>query len=884
MFDLEKAINKWKRNLYKNPGLEDSHIVELEESLRDEVEALIQKGMKQEDAFYRVAKEMGKSEEIGTEFAKVYSSHRFSLPSWQPTTFMPALIWNYIKIALRKSRRQMGYSIITIAGLALGMACCILTIVWAQYEHSFDRFHRNADSIFRVISEDPSSGEPGPVWGAPPSLGQALAAEYPEVARFTRYWNIPRREAIQSSRLLNPLTQVCYVDPSFFSIFDFPFIEGDPRSALQDSLSVILTQSSAKIFFGDENPLGKSLKAFRPEKLMTVTGILEDLPENSHIQFDIVVPFWTLKSENWKDVTYDLYLELAESASVHEFGPKIQECIRRHDPETVLQASLQPLKDVHFQPDAEFAWWRSSEKKWIISQINLFHLFSAVVLIVACINSINLATARYLKRIKEIGVRKVNGASRTDIIRQVMTESMLESFLALAAAVCLASFLLPFLRELTGRRLDLVHLNEVYLGLSLLGLTMVTGFLLGIYPALFASSLAPVKTLKKAGGKGRLSLILPRRILVSLQFLCSTVLIIVTVVFLLQLKYTEKRDLGYQKENLVILSGILIGQTDAFKNELLKDPLVLSATIGDLPTMSAEGHLFNPSAFQWEGKEPDDRTSMDVMSGDEDFFGTYGIALAAGRFFSRKFPGDVNNVVLNETAVRAMGLKDPIGKMFEFNQVKGQIIGVVKDYHTSTLRAKIRPTVMVYRKSDHNIHPIRTVFTIRISDQDVGHALGHIETVYRQFYPEMPFSFDFLEERLKSLYLDDRKTGSLIMYYGLLMLTIAGLGLVGLVTLFAEQRTKEIGIRRVLGASPVSIIGLLSRELLILAGLASFLAWPVGYLIASGWLQKYAYRIALSSLIFVAATSFVLAFTFITLAFQSQRAVRVDPVNCLRYE
>jgi len=884
MFDLEKAIIEWKRDLFKNPGLEDSHIVELEESLRDDVDALIKTGMKQEDAFLRVSTEMGKSEVIGTEFAKVYSSHRFSLPSWQPTTFMPALIWNYIKIALRKIRRQMGYSVITIAGLAIGMACCILTIVWAQYEHSFDRFHRNADSIFRVISEAPSSGEPGPVWGAPPSLGPTLAAEYPEIVCFTRYWNIPRREAIQSSRLLNPLTQVCYVDPAFFSIFDFPFLEGDPKSALQDPLSVILTQTSAERFFGNENPLGKSLKAFRPEKLMTVTGILEDLPENSHIQFDIVVPFGALKSENWKDVTYDLYLQLEEPASAHEFDHKIQECIRRHDPKTVLQASLQPLKDIHFQPDAEFAWWRSPEKKWIISQINLFLLFSFVVLIVACINSVNLSTARYLKRIKEIGVRKVNGAGRLDIIKQVMTESMLESFLALTAAVCLASFLLPFLRELTDRRLDIGHLNEVYLGLSLLGLTLVTGFLLGFYPALFASSLTPVKTIKKAGGKGRLSLLLPRRILVSLQFLCSTALIIVTSVYLIQLNYTDKMDLGYQKENLVVVSGIPIGEADTFKNELLRDPFVLGATIGDLPTMSAEGHLFDASVFQWEGKESDDRTSMDVIAGDEDFFKTYGISMASGRFFSREYPGDVNNIILNETAVRAMGLKDPIGKTFEFNQVKGQIIGVVNDYHTSSLRAKIRPTVMVYRKSDHRIHPIRTVFTIRISGQDVGHALGHIEKVYRQFHPEMPFSFAFLEERLESLYLDDRKTGSLIMCYGMLMLTIAGLGLVGLVALFAEQRTKEIGIRRVLGASPASVVGLLSRELLILVGLASFLAWPVGYIIASGWLQKYAYRIELSSLIFAAASSFVLAFTFITLAFQSIRAVRIDPVDCLRYE
>jgi putative ABC transport system permease protein len=880
MFDLERAIKGWIKSLHKYEVFEDGLIADLELHLRDVVDSQRKKGVDEGEAFRLAVAQLGTAENIAAEYTKNRLAGLDRRSPFRLSRIMPALIWNYIKIALRKIRRQMGYSVITIAGLALGMTCCILTIVWARYEYSFDRFHPNADSIFRVISENPKSGESGPVWGAPPSLGPALASEYPEVVRFSRYWNIPRRYAIQSSRLFDPLTQVCHVDPAFFAMFDFPFIEGDAKTALQDPDSVVLTSSSAKKFFGDENPLGKPLKAFRPEKVMKVTGILEDIPENSHIQFDIAVPFWALKSENWTDVRHDLYLQLAGSTSVHEFGPKIQECIKRHDPKTALQASIQPLKDIHFQPDIEFAWWRYPEKKWIIGQINLFLLFSVVVLIVACINSVNLATARSLKRVKEIGVRKVNGASRLDIIRQSMTESMLVSFMALVAALCLASFLLPFLREITGRRLDLGLLNKGYLGLSLLSLTLVTGFLSGIYPALFSSSFNPVKAMKNLAGKGRLSLLLPRRILVSLQFLSSTILIIITAVFLLQLNYTNKKDLGYQKENLVVVAGISSEDADAFKNELLKNTLVLETTQSEPPTMPAEGHLFDPSAFEWEGKSPDDQTSMDLIAADEDFLETYGLSMVAGRFFSREFPNDMNNVILNETAVRAMGLKDPIGKTFECKRgraIKGQIIGVVKDYHTSTLKTNIRPTVMLLWKGG-------SLFTIRISGQDVGAALEHIESVYKRFQPETLFSFTFLEERLASLYLDDRKIGSLITYYGLLMLVIAGLGLVGLVALFAEQKTKEIGIRRVLGASSFSLVGLISRELLILVGLSSLLAWPAGYLIASGWLQGFAYRINLSGLIFVAATSFVLAFTFITMALQSIRAIQVNPVDCLRYE
>jgi putative ABC transport system permease protein len=884
MFDLEKAIKGWIKDLHKYEAFEDGLIADLELHLRDVYDSQRKKGVDEEEAFRVAVARVGTAGSIAAEYTKNRLAGLDRRSPLRLSRFMSPLVWNYFKIALRKVRRQIGYSVITIAGLAFGMACCILTMVWTQYEYSFDRFHLNADSIFRVISENPASGESGPVWGAPPSLGPALAAEYPEIVRFSRCWNIPRRYAIQSNRMFSPLTQVCYADPSFFAIFDFPFIEGDPKTALQDPNSVVLTSSSAKKFFGDENALGKSLKAFRPEKLMKVTGILEDIPENSHIQFDIIVPFWSLKSENWTDVTHDLYLQLAGSTSIQEFDLKIQECIKRHDPKTVLQASIQPLKDIHFQQDAEFAWWRFPEKKWIIGQINLFLLFSIVVLIVACINSVNLATARSLKRVKEIGVRKVNGASRLDIIRQSMTESMLVSFMALAAAVSLASFLLPFLRQMTGRRLDLGLLNKGYLGLSLLGLTLVTGFLSGIYPALFSSSFNPVKAMKNVAGKGRLSLLLPRRILVSLQFLCSTLLIIITAVFLLQLNYTNKKDLGYQKENLVVMAGISGEDADAFKNELLKDALVLGTTQSDPPTMSAEGHLFDSLAFEWEGKPPDDQTSMDLITADEDYLETFGLSMVAGRFFSREFPNDMNNVILNESAVRAMGLKDPVGKRFECKRgraIKGQIIGVVKDYHTSTLKTKIRPTVMVCCK-DYAMSWMP--FVIRISGQDVGAALEYIESVYKRFQSEIPFSFTFLEDRLASLYLDDRKIGSLIMYYGLLMLVIAGLGLVGLVALFAEQRTKEIGIRRVLGASSPSIVGLLSRELLILVGLSSLLAWPAGYLIASGWLQGFAYRISLSGLIFAAATSFVLAFTLITIALQSIKATQINPVDCLRYE
>ena len=841
---LNPPSRNGKKTLTANPGLEDGQRAELETCLRDEVADLVRRGRSPEEAFRQVTTEMGKADDIGYEFFKVYAKRRFGPPSWKHTGFSPALLWNYLVIALRKIRHEKVYSVINIVGLALGLACCALTVIWAQYEYSFDGFHRNADFIYRVMSENPSSRQAGPVWGAPPSLGPALAAEYPEVVRFSRYQNLPRRDAIQSDLLFSPMTQVCYVDPAFFTVFDFPFLEGDPETALQDPLSVVLTAQAARRFFGDERALGKILQAFRPAKLMTVTGILKDIPENSHIQFDIAVPFGALKSENWTDVTYDLYLQVKEGTSIREFGPKIQACLLRHDPQTTLRASLQPLEDIHFEPPFDSAWWRSPEKKWIAGQINLFLLVSLAVLAIAGFNSVNLAMARSLKQFKATGVRKICGASRLDIIRQSLAESMMAAFLATAAALVLAGLLLPLLGDLTGRRLDLRLLNRGHLGFSLLGLTLAVGFLSGFYPALFTSSFRPLRAVRKAVGKGRLSLLLPRRVLVCVQFLCSTVLILVTAVFLLQMDYTNKRDLGYRRKNLVVVPGIPGENADAYKNTLLKDPRILNVTFSETPTMTAEGHRFDASGIRWEGQSPEQRISFDLMGADEDFPETYGIAMAAGRFFSRGIPQDTNNVVLNESAVRAMGLRDPVGKTIELTggrPGKGRVIGVIKDYHTSSLRAPLMPLVILYFKG-----ALSGTATIRISGDDGGSALRAIEAAYKDFQPNRPFSFTYLEDGLASLYLDDRAVGRVIAWYGLIALAIAGLGLVGLIALVTEQRTKEIAVRKVLGASTGSVVHLISREFLLLVGVAGLFAWPVGYVFAANWLKEFAYRIRLS--------------------------------------
>ena len=801
-----------------------------------------------------------------------------------------AIMRNYAKTAWRTMRRHKAFTVINTAGLSLGMACFILTVVWALYEFSFDRFHTKGENIYRVVSTTQRLEGPLRYASTAIPLGQYLVDNYPEVTAFSRftdqsfYWRLQIGDAVEYNTL-----RMAYADPEFFDMFDFPLLRGDRTTALDDPSSVVITESMASRYFGTEDPIGKALLCMDKKIPMLVTGVMKDIPENSHMQFDFLVnirahELWFGRDEvndmwtDWSRVIYGLYVQLAPGVSVREFDSKIGGLITEFAPESKTTLSLQPMKRVHLYSGA------ISDNRAVgrgdIGTLYLFLFISFMVLLIACINFMSLATARSLTRSLEVGVRKVNGASRSDIIRQFMGESFLHVFAALGLALILADLFLPLLRNLTGRELELNLLNFWPLILSVVMITVLTAFISGIYPAVFASACHPVQALKDMGESRKYSFLFLRRFLVSVQFVCASVLIIISLVILSQLGYLKNKDLGYDHQNVVMFSvGSVRKNLDAFKEELRKNPNILHVAAGAAPTWGVGGHRFGEAAgnrLSWEGKLDDDIMLMDLHFADYDFQETFNIEMKEGRWFSRDFGEDRKNYVLNEAAVAAMGLTDPVGKWFRDGENQGTIIGVIKDFHTGTLRNKITPTYFIPAA---NLHVMA-----RIGSQDVKATVAYIEKTWKEFVPERPINLQWLDQRLADFYADDQKLGRIVMYYTGLSLLISCLGLLGLVSFLAEQKTKEIGVRKVLGAPILSVVGLMTREYVMILVVSSLIAWPIAYWIASRWLSEFAYNTGVDVWIFPAALISIFLVAFLTVGYKTLKAALRNPIDSLRYE
>lgn len=797
---------------------------------------------------------------------------------------------NYFKTAFRIFTRQKEYTLINIGGLSVAMAVCLLTLAWAQYELSYDRFHRNADHIYRFITQEQGEDGLNKDSGAPLPLAAVLKETFPEVVKVTKFRLEPSFwERIASPQHLDFKNAIAMADPSFLTMFDFPLLHGDPRTALNDASSILLTESAAKKFFGDADPMGQNL-LFTDKKIpMTVTGILKDIPETSHLQFQILtninatdlwwlpdpktIPIW----DDWKLTTYDMYVQLLPGAAPADLESKIARLLKGQGPDIRYTLSLQPLTKIHLHSSDFTAFGLGIVKQPDIRRVYLFLFVALIILLTACINYTNLTTARSLKRAKEIGVRKVNGAGRGDIIRQFIGESILFAFAALIAAVTLACVLFPVLRTLSGQRLDLGLLSKGQIFLSLLGVALFTGFVSGLYPAFFMSRFAPALAMKGAIKSRRFSFVNIRRVLVVAQVVCSVGLIIATAVFVVQIRYLRTKDLGYDRRNVLVTAFMgTWEQLGPFKEEILRFPGVKSMTYGIAPTMGNQGHAFGSGQSDWEGKSAETKVNFDFVFADEDYLKIYNSKMVQGRFFSKEFAADKNNFVLNESAVRAMGLKEPIGKTFRWGKRNGQIIGIVKDFHTSTLRASIKPTIF--------IPSLFGQASIRIDPNQTQAVIRHLEATWKNFVPERPLSYAFLEDKLDQLYESDRGIGLIVSLFGLLSLVIASLGLFGLVAFTAEQKTKEIGIRKVLGATVADIVRIISKEFATLVGAAILLALPIGYYFGARWLGGFAYRIALSWWIFAGSGAAVLAVTFLAMSWQAVKAAIANPVKSLRSE
>jgi len=807
---------------------------------------------------------------------------------------------NYLKAALRNMRLHKGLSFITIFGFAAGLACCILITLFTIDQLGFDRYHAKAEHIYRVgiIGSLNSKTFMGPVSCAP--LAETMKREIPEVETVTRFVGGSRgAPVVRYKDKIFSEERFYWADPTFFDVFSAPFIKGDPRTALSQVNSVVLTRSMAKKYFGSEDPIGKTINTDNRRDLV-VTGVVPDVPRQSHFHYDFLgslAVFENSRSTSWIGNSFYTYLVLRPGASAKAVEDKLQELVRLHAGpqfqmmfgvswDQLLKSGakysyfLQALTDIHLRSHFEY----EIEANGDISTVYLFSLVAFGVFLLACVNFINLTTARAATRAREIGIRKAIGSGRGQLIRQFLFESSLTSFLAILLALLLAILLRPFFNRLAGANAEITVQGNPWLLPILLALLVLSGLVAGAYPAFYLSSFRPAQVLKgQLGGIKGKSFV--RSLLVVFQFTLSIALIIGTLVINRQLHYMQNKKLGFNKEQVLVVKKTddLGKQVRTFKQELLANPDIVAVstsaglmgdpTFGDnvytVPGVSGVGqHLF------W------------TMYADEGFLRTYDIQMASGRFFEKDRQSDLQGVVLNEAAVKVMGLTDPVGREIvqmidqSGKQTKITILGVIKDFHFQSLHEEIRPLAFHWMGPDG----FGKTVSVRFRTTAIPALLSSIESTWRRLSKGQAFEYEFFDERFAAIYNSERNTARLLTAFSLLAIAIACLGLLGLATFATQQRTKEIGIRKVLGASVLSLSRLLSNEFLKLVLLANLIAWPLAYYFMNHWLRAFAYRTSLGLDLFLLSGALALGIALLTVSFQSIRAAQANPVDSLRNE
>ncbi|MFC2157063.1 ABC transporter permease [Acidobacteriota bacterium] len=781
------------------------------------------------------------------------------------TTIGAAMFRNYFKITWRNIKNNKIYSFINIMGLAIGMACCILILLWVQDELSFDKFHENYSDIYRTIPE-----VQGTMYFANPlALAATFKAQYPEVRQISRFW--------QWSGLVKYGDKIFeesggLVDEDFLNIFTFPLLQGSPETVFQSRDSVVITERTAAKFFGSQDPVGKSLLINNSNELI-VTGVLKDVPLNSHLQFDYLASTKILGQRGETSWSYEAstYALLEEKVGIEDFAGRISGFVMEHDKRTQQEVILhiQPLSKVHLY---------SLNGTDPIIYIYIFLSIAIAILIIACINFINLSTARSNTRAKEIGMRKVVGAERADIIRQFIGESIILSALALILAVGLVYLLLPAFNNLAQKQLTLDIAGNISTVFLLIGIILFTGLVSGSYPAFLLSSFKPSNVLKK----GRLQLgssgFVLRKILVVSQFTATIVLIIGTIIMYRQLNYIRDKDIGLDRDHVVAVSlnNELRQSYKSVKNEIEQYPNVLSVSAARrFPT--SIGHI-NP--VYWEGKGPEDYMTMTDASIDYDYFKTLGMKIIEGRSFSEEYATDGENYVLNEEALRLTGLESPIGKLFSVWEDEGKIIGIVKNFHSTSLHSEIGPVVFTLSQR----HGSHSYIFVKIKPDNVSGTIAFLKEKVSEFAPNFLFEYRFLDDVWNGQYSSDQRRGEIYKYFTILALVISCLGLFGMASFTAEQRTKEIGIRKVMGASITNILMMISKSFMLLLVVSNIAAWPIAYFVMERLLNNYAYRTNIAVWIFIVSGIVAVMIALITVWIKILRAAYANPVDSLRYE
>ncbi len=807
-----------------------------------------------------------------------------------------AMLKNYVKIALRSIKMHKAYSIINIAGLAVGMACFILIMFYVYHELSFDKFHDKYDRLYRVIRRYSGiQGWPEQYIAATPApLAPTMVAEFPEVVNGTRIGEVTGTFLFKNKVLSE---DGIFADHHFFELFSFDLLKGSKETCLSQPFAMVITEKLSRKYFGSEDPVGMTLNFSQQMNVhqsgsrnenydVIITGIIRDVPKNSSLQFDYIISMITIASipgsqsllEQWGRSSYYNYVELFPGTASESLLERLAEYSPRFRGRDPARYVLQPLKDLHWMP-ISYMGFQSNMPGAIINDRKNLYLFSTIafiILIIACINYMNLATSRFSQRTKEIGLRKVVGAQKSQLIKQFMGESVLFSIIAFLFAVLLVLLILPAFSSLVDREIQIHWLSNPWIPLTVLGMVLFAGLLSGSYPALFLSALRPATILKGSLERGRRKTGL-RNALVVFQFAISIFLIAGTLVVWQQLRFIKNKDIGYDREHVIIMP--LRDELARKNGKILSDKLLQNDRI-----IAVSGSEYIPPErnnvhFITHTDESGKRASTDVFTCEVgyEFFDVFRIQIVEGRNFSREFKTDEKQaVILNQTAVRSLRMKDPVGKIVDSQGHR--VIGVIKDYHHSSLHDKIEPMIFFLRPNAY------AFLSVRIKPGDIPGALGFLRQTVTEFSPHFAFEYYFQDDYFNEKYISDQRFGTAFSYASSLAIFIACLGVFGLISFSIERRTKEIAIRKVLGAPVRSILGRLSKEFILLVAIANLVAWPVAYYFMNKWLRNFTFRIDLSIWTFFIASVLSLAIAILVVSFKSLQAATANPVESLRYE
>ncbi|MGW8121019.1 ABC transporter permease [Roseivirga echinicomitans] len=804
------------------------------------------------------------------------------------------MLENYLKIAFRSLLRDKFFSFLNITGLAIGISCVLLIMTYVNYELSFDKHFENQDQIYRVVIEGRFNGLDFTGSQNPSPAGGAFKAQIPEVEERLRFRNTGDWIVQYGEKVFNE-DDVVYADETFFKVFSVNLIQGNPEDALSRPNHLVINQSQAKKYFGNEDPMGKVLRLDNDEDWI-VNGVYEDIPDNSHFRFNFILSFITrdddYNSQEWLSQNYETYLVINRNADLAAVQNKINEIAVKNmglELQQFLNMSfeefkaggnnfeyfLQPLADVHLRSDN----YGGFEPEGDITYVYIFTSIAIFILVIACINFMNLSTARSANRAKEVGIRKVLGSYRSQLIGQFISESILITFIAGLLGLTVAVVALPFFNDFTDRQMILGFLAN--LPIVIIG-SILVGFLSGLYPAFFLSAFSPAKVLKgnvsTSGKSGGL-----RKVLVSFQFFVSILLIIATFSILNQLNFIQNKKLGFERDRVLVIHNayMLDDNSEAYRNMILQNPEVKQASYSSfLPTSSNRSStVFFPDAVV-------DRDRGKVCQNwrvDDAYIDVFGMKMKQGRFFSKEFGADSTAVVINETAAKNFGIETLDGQIIgvygDSEEVLDQynIIGIVEDFNFESLKSKIEPLIMRLDESDGYL-------SLKLNSSDFKAQVKDAEAKWDEMAPGQPFEYSFLDDRFINMYKAESKLGEIFTVFAVLAIVIACLGLFGLAAFTAQKKTKEVGIRKVLGASIVQLVYLMSKEISVLVLISFVLASALGYWGVNWWMQDFTYRPSINPFIFVLAGLSAFAIALLTMSYQSIKVARANPVNSLRSE